>query len=74
LSDGTRLKITNSEFKEAHVPIDPASPVPGSRTHLRSYLHHLLRANERLGETIAQMQNLGVTLRTMQELRRVMEN
>ncbi|MDD5470055.1 MAG: tRNA guanosine(34) transglycosylase Tgt, partial [Candidatus Peribacteraceae bacterium] len=62
LSDGTRLKITNSEFKESHIPIDPASPVPGSRTHLRSYLHHLLRANERLGETIAQMQNLGVTL------------
>ena len=74
LSDGTRLKITNSEFKEAHVPIDAQSPVPGSRTHLRSYLHHLMRSNERLGETIAQMQNLGITLKTMQELRRVMEN
>jgi queuine tRNA-ribosyltransferase len=69
LTDGTQLKITKSEFKNDHTPIDPDSPSPMSRTHLKSYLHHLLRANERLGETIAQMQNLGVTLCTMQQLR-----
>ena len=28
-----------------------------------------MRANERLGETIGQMQNLGVTLRAMQDMR-----
>ncbi len=73
LSNGEQLRITNSEFKDAHEVIDPDSPSPLSRNHLKSYLHYLMRANERLGETIAQMQNLGVTLKAMQDLRREIE-
>ncbi|PIR48776.1 tRNA guanosine(34) transglycosylase Tgt [Candidatus Peregrinibacteria bacterium CG10_big_fil_rev_8_21_14_0_10_55_24] len=69
LSNRSQIRITNAQFKEDHSPIDPESPSHLSRQHTRSYLHHLLRANERLGETIAQMQNLGVTLQSMQQLR-----
>jgi len=69
MSDGSQVRITKSEFKNDHTPIDPDSPSEFSRTHLKSYLSHLIRSNERLGETYAQMQNLGVTLRAMQELR-----
>lgn len=69
LSDGSQIKIAKSEFKNDHTPIDPDSPSPMSRIHLKSYLHHLLRAGERLGETIAQMQNLSLTLQTMQNMR-----
>ena len=73
LSDGSDLRITLSEYREAHIPIDADSPSPLSRTHLRSYLHHLFKAGERLAETIACMQNLGVTLKAMQELRSEMD-
>ncbi|MFA6259787.1 MAG: tRNA guanosine(34) transglycosylase Tgt [Candidatus Peribacteraceae bacterium] len=73
LHDGNRIRISNTEFRTAHEPIDPDSPSLLSRTHARSYLHHLMRIRERLGETIAQMQNLGVTLETMQQLRTHME-
>ncbi len=73
LSDGGELKITNAQYKEAHEPIDSDSPSDFSRVHYRSYLHHLFKTNERLAETIACKQNLGVTLKMMQELRTVID-
>jgi len=73
LADGTDIRIRNTEYKSAHIPIDPLSPSALSRTHTRSYLHHLVRANERLGETIACMQNMGITLQTMQRMRAAMD-
>ncbi|MFH0769867.1 MAG: tRNA guanosine(34) transglycosylase Tgt, partial [Candidatus Peregrinibacteria bacterium] len=72
LSKGEDIHILKSEYRTANEPIDPDSPSPLSRTHLKSYLHHLLRTGERGGETIACMQNLGVTLEAMRELRREM--
>ncbi len=69
LSTGGDLRIQNSEFRHAHEPIDPESPSALARNHLRSYLHHLTRAKERLGETIAAHQNIAVTLKTMRDLR-----
>lgn len=69
LSDGTHINILNAEFINDHSIIDPDSPSSFSRKHLKSYLSHLFRAKERAAETIACMQNLGVTLREMEELR-----
>jgi len=69
MSDGSRIRIQNSKFRNAHEPIDADSPSQLSRSHYKSYLHHLLGAHERLGETFAQMQNLGVTFKAMQDLR-----
>jgi len=69
MSDGSNIRITNAKFKNDNTPIDPDSPSEFSRIHKKSYLHHLMKANERLGETYAQMQNIGVTLKAMQELR-----
>jgi queuine tRNA-ribosyltransferase len=71
LSDGSDLRITNAAFRDDHTPIDPGSPSPLSHVHLRSYLHHLIRAGERYGETIAIMQNLGIILKRMEEVRTV---
>jgi queuine tRNA-ribosyltransferase len=70
LSDGTKLRIRRSEFANDHSPIDANSPVPLSRIHKRSYLHHLLRQGERYGETIACLQNMGVILETIKEIRK----
>lgn len=69
LSDGSEIRITNAQFKEDHSLIDPASPSALSRTHRKSYLHHLFSVHERLAETIACKQNLGVTLKMMRDLR-----
>ena len=73
LSDGSTIRILNAQFKNDHTPIDPDSPSLLSRTHLKSYLCHLFRTKERLAETIACMQNMGIVLRTMEDLRKEME-
>lgn len=69
LSDGTTLRIMKREYLSDHGPIDPNSPALSSRTHLRSYLCHLLRSGERLGETLACLQNMAVTFELFQRLR-----
>lgn len=74
LKDGTKIRIRRSEFAERTDLIDPNSPSPLSKRHSLGYLHHLLRIGERYGETIACMQNIGVTLQVMRELQREIEN
>jgi queuine tRNA-ribosyltransferase len=69
LSDGSAIRIEKSEFAHDHSIIDPDSPSPLSRLHKKSYLNHLFRAKERASETIACMQNLGLTIRAMERLR-----
>jgi len=73
LSDGSEITITRNEFKNDHSIIDPDSPSELSREHTKSYLRHLFIAGERYAETIGMMQNLGVTLKMMQTLRKEME-
>lgn len=74
LSDGTELRMRNAEYRTAHEVIDGDSPSAMSRTHLRSYLHHLIKSGERLGETIAAKQNLGLLLKAMRDLRGAMDS
>ncbi|TSC58058.1 MAG: Queuine tRNA-ribosyltransferase [Candidatus Peregrinibacteria bacterium Greene0416_19] len=69
LSDGSRIRISSSRYMHDHSPIDALSPSPLSREHSKSYLCHLLRIGERYGETIAAMQNLGMTLQCLRQLR-----
>ncbi len=73
LSDGSSLRIQNAEYRNDHSIIDPNSPSQLGKTHSKSYLQHLFKAKERLAETIASSQNLGVTLQTMQNLRKQMD-
>jgi len=73
MSDGGSIRILNSKYVSDHSPIDIASPSRFSRVLKKSYLNHLLRSGERLGETYAQMQNMAVTLKVMQEIRLKLE-
>lgn len=73
LSDGSSMRITKREYLSDHTPIDAHSPTLSSRTHLRSYLCHLLHSRERLGETLACMQNMAVTLELFRTLRKKIE-
>jgi queuine tRNA-ribosyltransferase len=70
LSNGTKIRIVNAEFSKDHSPIDLHSPAPTSRFHTKAYLNHLLRSNERYGETLACLQNLAVTFDVMKNLRK----
>lgn len=69
LSSGQALRITKSEYLADHTPIDPESPAPSSRQYSRAYLCYLLRSGERLGETLACLQNMAVTLELFRRLR-----
>ncbi len=69
LQNGTKIRIPGASFAHDHSPIDPDSPSVLSRTHHKSYLRHLIHSGERLGETIACLQNLGVTLDLTRRLR-----
>jgi queuine tRNA-ribosyltransferase len=74
LSDGQQIKMDGAAYLHDHSVIDADSPSLLSRQHTKSYLSYLLRIGERYGETIACMQNLGVTIKAMQELREKMDN
>lgn len=73
LSDGTDIRIQNEKYITDDSPVDPDSPSDLSRIHKKSYLNHLFKAKERLADTIAAKQNLGVTLSAMQKLRKDIE-
>ena len=73
LSDGSTIRILNSKFVKDHEPVDSESPSLLSRTYKKSYLNHLMRSGERLGETIACAQNIGMTLREIRDLRKRIE-
>ncbi|UPA22123.1 tRNA guanosine(34) transglycosylase Tgt [Candidatus Peribacteria bacterium] len=74
LSDGTHINIRNSAFTHDHSIIDSTSTSALSRKHLKSYLSHLFRLNERSAQTIACMQNMAVTLEAMKTLREEIES
>lgn len=69
LSSDEKIRILNNQYVHDHTPIDERSPSPLSRAHGKSYLNHLLRSGERLGETIACMQNMAITLQSIRDLR-----
>ena len=73
LADGSSINITRAEYKEDYSPIDINSPSILSQTHTKSYLRHLFQVKERYAETIAIMQNLGVTLTMLRNLRERMD-
>ncbi len=71
LSDGSNIRIAKKECLADHAPIDRESSALSSRTYSRAYLSHLLRSGERLGETLACLQNMAVTLDLFRRLQRI---
>ena len=53
-----RLNIRNSIWKERESPVDPTCNCYGCRHFAAAYLHHLFRAEELLGYTLATIHNL----------------
>lgn len=72
-TNGEEIRIRNAQYVHDHSLIDPDSPSPLSRKHTLAYLSYLFRANERSAETIACLQNVGVTVEAMRALRAEIE-
>jgi queuine tRNA-ribosyltransferase len=63
------INLKNAGFAEDDTPLDPESEVPASRDYSRAYLHHLVRAEEILGQVLLSWHNLAFFQRLMAEMR-----
>ncbi len=52
------INLKNARFAEDQDPLDTALPCPGSRDYSKAYLHHLVRADEILGQVLLSWHNL----------------
>ena len=63
------VNIRNARWKDDTGALDPGLDTYHSRTFSRAYLRHLIQAKEPLGMEIASVQNVGLYLWTMREMR-----
>jgi queuine tRNA-ribosyltransferase len=52
------INLKNARFAEDETPLDAAIPVPASRDYSKAYLHHLVKADEILGQVLLSWHNL----------------
>jgi queuine tRNA-ribosyltransferase len=63
------INLRNARFAEDDSPLDPDSDVPASRDYSKAYLHHLVRAEEILGQVLLSWHNVGFFQRLMAQMR-----
>ncbi|MBX3482357.1 tRNA guanosine(34) transglycosylase Tgt [Phenylobacterium sp.] len=63
------INLKNARFAEDEAPLDAASEVSASRDYSKAYLHHLVKANEILGQVLLSWHNLAFFQALMAELR-----
>ncbi|MDK2898940.1 MAG: queuine tRNA-ribosyltransferase [Patescibacteria group bacterium] len=64
-----RLNIKNSKFKCDFSPVDNSCDCYTCKNYTRAYIHHLFRANEILGLTLASIHNERFVVRTVDYIR-----
>jgi queuine tRNA-ribosyltransferase len=69
LVPGGKINLRNSAYVTDPMPVDPQCDCPSCRTHSRSYLAHLFRADEMLAATLASVHNLRFLIRFVARLR-----
>jgi queuine tRNA-ribosyltransferase len=63
------INLKNARFAEDESPLDPQSDVSASRDYSKAYLHHLVKAEEILGQVLLSWHNLAFFQALMAELR-----
>jgi queuine tRNA-ribosyltransferase len=63
------INLKNARFAEDEAPLDAASSVSASRDYSKAYLHHLVKANEILGQVLLSWHNLAFFQALMAEMR-----
>ena len=52
------INLKNARFAEDDTPLDETSDCPAGRDYSRAYLHHLVKADEILGQVLLSWHNL----------------
>ncbi len=68
------ININNAKFKNSKLPINAESKLPELREYSLSYLHHLFKIKEPLGQRLATLNNLEFYLDLMQNIRQGIKN
>ena len=63
------INLKAARFAEDDAPLDAASPCPASSAYSKAYLHHLVRADEILGQVLLSWHNLAFFQALMAALR-----
>ena len=63
------LNLRNARFAEDEAPLDPTSDCAASRDYSKAYLHHLIRAEEILGQVLLSWHNVAFFQALMQAMR-----
>jgi queuine tRNA-ribosyltransferase len=63
------INLKNARFAEDDEPLDPASDCPASRDYSKAYLHHLVKAEEILGQVLISWHNIAMFQSLMSEMR-----
>ncbi len=65
-----RMNITNAHFQKDQTPLDPNLPTPDDEQYSRSYVHHLFKEKEILGQKILSAHNLRFLFQLMSNIRK----
>ena len=63
------INLKNARFIEDDTPLDPTSDCPASRDYSKAYLHHLVKAEEILGQVLLSWHNLAFFQQLMGAMR-----
>ena len=63
------LNLKNAQFGEDETTLDPLSDCPASRDYSKAYLHHLIRAEEILGQILLSWHNVAFFQSLMRAMR-----
>jgi queuine tRNA-ribosyltransferase len=63
------INLKNARFAEDESPLDASIPVSACRDYSKAYLHHLVRANEILGQVLLSWHNVAFFQALMGEMR-----
>ena len=63
------VNLKNARFAEDDEPLDAASDCPASRDYSKAYLHHLVKAEEILGQVLLSWHNIAFFQAVMSEMR-----
>lgn len=63
------VNLKNARFAEDERPLDASIPVPASSAYSKAYLHHLVKADEILGQVLLSWHNLAFFQALMAEIR-----
>jgi queuine tRNA-ribosyltransferase len=63
------VNLKNARFAEDESPLDPTSQSPASRDYSKAYLHHLVKADEILGQVLLSWHNVAFFQALMAQMR-----